>query len=288
MRYLKRQSTNSRLIAGRGVVYDQYEQLIIPGTGAILVPKGDTASRPNPAEVGQLRYNTDTRSFEYYEGVPNGGNAWKQARFREPVTVTKQNLGNGDDIEVNFGPLNANDVDFYYPAAPEQVLVMVENVLQIPDTNYSIVQQPCYYNTTQIGFASNYNGYATIVGRDNSLVNFVTKGYHAGQTVSVSGAANGSNNGNFTVVDVGIDLSFPLPGYNAQNQVSYIQVAETLVTESNGSSPNTITLEGFNSGGQSYASTITINNVAEPAFYINFGTPVPTGKPVNVLHNFDK
>jgi len=270
------------------VVYDQYEQLIIPGTGAILVPKGDTASRPNPAEVGQLRYNTDTRSFEYYEGVPNGGNAWKQARFREPVTVTKQNLGNGDDQEVNFGPLNANDVDFYYPANPEQVLVMVENVLQIPDTNYSIVQQPCYYNTTQIGFASNYNGYATIVGRDNSLVNFVTKGYHAGQTVSVSGAANGSNNGNFTVVDVGIDLSFPLPGYNAQNQVSYIQVAETLVTESNGSSPNTITLEGFNSGGQSYASTITINNVAEPAFYINFGTPVPTGKPVNVLHNFDK
>ena len=288
MRYLKRQSTNTRLIAGRGVVYDQYEQLIIPGTGAILVPKGDTASRPNPAEVGQLRYNTDTRSFEYYEGVPNGGNAWKQARFREPVTVTKQNLGNGDDQEVNFGPLNANDVDFYYPANPEQVLVMVENVLQIPDTNYSIVQQPCYYNTTQIGFASNYNGYATIVGRDNSLVNFVTKGYHAGQTISVSGAANGSNNGNFTVVDVGIDLSFPLPGYNAQNQVSYIQVAETLVTESNGSSPNTITLEGFNSGGQSYASTITINNVAEPAFYINFGTPVPTGKPVNVLHNFDK
>ena len=27
MRYLKRQSTNTRLIAGRGVVYDQYEQL---------------------------------------------------------------------------------------------------------------------------------------------------------------------------------------------------------------------------------------------------------------------
>jgi hypothetical protein len=287
MRYLKRQSTNSRLIAGRGVVYDQYEQLIIPGTGAILVPKGATADRPNPAEVGQLRYNTDTRSFEYYEGVPNGGNAWKQARFREPVSVTKQNLGNGDDQEVNFGPLNANDVDFYYPAAPEQVLVMVENVLQIPDTNYSIVQQPCYYNTTNIGFASSYNGYATIVGRDNSLVNFVTKGFHADQTITVSGAANSQNNGTFTVVDVGIDLSFPItPAF--PSQVAYIQIAETLITESNGSSPRTITLEGLNSGGQSYAQTITINNVAQPAFYLSFGTPVPTGKPVNVLHNFDK
>ena len=287
MRYLKRQSTNSRLIAGRGVVYDQYEQLIIPGTGAILVPKGDTASRPNPAEVGQLRYNTDTRSFEYYEGIPNGGNAWKQARFREPVTVTKQNLGNGDDQEVNFGPLNANDVDFYYPAAPEQVLVMVENVLQIPDTNYSIVQQPCYYNTTNIGFASSYNGYAAIIGRDNSLVNFVTKGFHAGQTITVSGAANGGNNGTFTVVDAGIDLSFPLtPSF--PSQVSYIQIQESLITESNGSSPNTITLEGLDSNSASYQSTITINGVAQPTFYLSFGTPVPTGKPVNVLHNFDK
>ena len=287
MRYLKRQSTNSRLIAGRGVVYDQYEQLIIPGTGAILVPKGATADRPNPAEVGQLRYNTDTRSFEYYEGVPNGGNAWKQARFREPVTVTKQNLGNGDDIEVNFGPLNANDVDFYYPAAPEQVLVMVENVLQIPDTNYSIVQQPCYYNTTNIGFASNYNGYATIVGRNNALVNFVTKGFYAGQQITVNGASNTQNNGTFTIVDVGIDLSFPLtPSF--PSQVSYIQIQENLITESNGSSPNVITLEGKDSNNASYQSTITINGVAQPAFYLSFGTPVPTGKPVNVLHNFDK
>ena len=67
-----------------------------------------------------------------------------------------------------------------------------------------------------------------------------------------------------------------------------LQIQETLITESNGSSPNIITLEGKDSNNASYQSTITINNVAEPAFYINFGTPVPTGKPVNVLHNFDK
>ena len=67
-----------------------------------------------------------------------------------------------------------------------------------------------------------------------------------------------------------------------------IQIQESLVTESNGSSPNVITLEGLDSNNASYQSTITINGVAQPAFYLSFGTPVPTGKPVNVLHNFDK
>ena len=83
MRYLKRQSTNSRLIAGRGVVYDQYEQLIIPAQ--VLYWFKGAQQIDLPAEVGQLRYNTDTRSFEYYEGKTNG-NAWKQARFREPFS----------------------------------------------------------------------------------------------------------------------------------------------------------------------------------------------------------
>ena len=285
MRYLKRQSTNRRLIAGRGVVYDQYEQLIIPGTGSILVPKGDTASRPNPAEVGSIRYNTDTRSFEYYEGVPGGGNAWKQARFREPVTVTTQQFTGADDQETNFGPLNASDVDFYYPALPQQVLVMVENVLQIPNTNYTIVQQPCFYSSPQIGFHSNYNGSGAIIGRNNIQINFLTKGYHAGQTITVTGSQN--NNGTYTITEVGTDVSYSDPAF--PNNISYIKVEENLTYDPNSGGGYTISVTGTNSSqGGPYQQTITVNNQSVPAFYINFGTPVPTGKPVTVLHNFDK
>jgi hypothetical protein len=285
MRYLKRQSTNRRLIAGRGVVFDQYEQLIIPGTGSILVPKGDTASRPNPAVVGSIRYNTDTRSFEYYEGVPGGGNAWKQARFREPVTVTKQNLGNGDDLDTVFGPLNANDVDFYYPAAPEQILVMVENVLQIPDTNYDVVQQPCFYQSTQIGFHSNYNGSGAIIGRNNSQVNFLTKGYHPGQQITVANSQN--NNGTYTIVDVGTSLSYSDPAF--PSQISYITVEESVTYDPNAGGGYNISVTGISSiSGLPYDQTITVGGNQVPAFYVVFGTPVPTGKPVNVLHNFDK
>ena len=47
MRYLKRQSTNRRLLRGKGVIYDQYENIEIQSTGALLMPKGTTAQRPN-------------------------------------------------------------------------------------------------------------------------------------------------------------------------------------------------------------------------------------------------
>ena len=60
MRYLKRQSTNRRLLRGKGVIYDQYENIEIQSTGALLMPKGTTAQRP-VSVVGQLRYNTQTK-----------------------------------------------------------------------------------------------------------------------------------------------------------------------------------------------------------------------------------
>ena len=47
MRYLKRQSTNRRLLRGKGVIYDQYENIEIQSTGVLLMPKGTTAQRPN-------------------------------------------------------------------------------------------------------------------------------------------------------------------------------------------------------------------------------------------------
>ena len=107
MRYLKRQSTNRRLLRGKGVIYDQYENIEIQSTGALLMPKGTTAERP-VSVVGQLRYNTTTKSFEAYEDLQGGGATWKEFRLAEPVAITQQNLGNGDDTEVNFGILNSN------------------------------------------------------------------------------------------------------------------------------------------------------------------------------------
>jgi hypothetical protein len=39
---------------------------------SIRIPKGSTIERPNPAQEGMLRFNTETKKFEGYTGSANG------------------------------------------------------------------------------------------------------------------------------------------------------------------------------------------------------------------------
>ena len=82
MRYLKRHNTNRRLLRGKGIVFDQYENIEVQSTGTLQVPKGTTLERPPLPVVGQLRYNTTTKNFEVYEDVAAGGTMLKSFRLR--------------------------------------------------------------------------------------------------------------------------------------------------------------------------------------------------------------
>jgi hypothetical protein len=135
MRLLKAQNTNLRNIKGKGVKYDVNDQVILDSTNCVLVPKGTLAQRPTSPVNGHVRYNTDDNEFEAYQ---NG--AWRELRYKEPGTITQQNLGNGDATETVFGPLNSGDTDFPIPAAAQNVLVLIENVFQISTTNYTLEQ----------------------------------------------------------------------------------------------------------------------------------------------------
>lgn len=263
MRYLKRQSTNRRFLNGKGIIYNQYEDIIVDSTGSIRVPKGTTADRPVP-EVGMLRYNTTSKSFEVYEDVQGGGATWKEFRLAEPVSITQQNLGNGDDIEVNFGPLDSQFTGYAVPTSPQSVLVMVENVLQIPTTNYILGQNPGDVASNTISAVRNYNttGVGAFVSSNPAIIDWQTKGYHVDQTIVVTGTQN--NNGTYTVTAV---------------TPSHLSVDRLLIDELNSGGGNTFDVEGRSS----------ITGLAYPSgTYLLFGTPVPTGKPVTVLHNFDK
>ena len=263
MRYLKRQSTNRRLLRGKGVIYDQYENIEIQSTGALLMPKGTTAQRPT-AVVGQLRYNTQTKSFEAYEDLQNGGATWKEFRLAEPVAITQQNLGNGDDTEVHFGILNSNYTGYLVPSTAQSILVMVENVLQIPGTNYTLTQNPGDVASNIISAVGNYNatGVGAFVSGNAGIVDWLSKGYHVGQSIVVTGTQ--TNNGTYSVTAV---------------TATHLSVNQLLNTEANSGQGNTFSIDGKSS----------ITGVSYPAgTYITFGTAVPTGKPVTVLHNFDK
>jgi hypothetical protein len=146
MRLIKAQTTNLRSIYGKGVKYDIDDQVVVDSTRAMVVPVGTLAQRPGElgvstsSTVGQVRYNTTDQQLEAYQ---NG--AWREVRFKEPNQdpgIVWQNLGVGDitATETVFGELNSGDDNYLVPASANNILVLIENVLQIPTTNYTIEQ----------------------------------------------------------------------------------------------------------------------------------------------------
>jgi hypothetical protein len=140
MRLMKAQSTNLRSIRGNGVKYDTNDQVIMQSKKGLRLPKGRTSERPFYPENGYVRYNIETEQLEVYQD-----GQFREVRFKEPNQdpgIVQQNLGVGDEVETDFGPLNSGDANFPVPAAAQNVLVFVENVFQVATTNYDLVQNP--------------------------------------------------------------------------------------------------------------------------------------------------
>ena len=143
MRFVKKQQLNSKLITDPSVSVEANGQVVLGTNYAVKVPLGTTAERPEFPENGQIRYNTDLNEFEFYVN-----NAWEEARTMRPKTITVQTLGTGDATEQEFGPLDP------VPLAPQNIIVLVENVFQIAGVNYTIVQNPGGRNGSYIRFDS--------------------------------------------------------------------------------------------------------------------------------------
>ena len=135
MRLIKAQTTNNRTIYGKGIRYDIDEQVIIDSDNAVLISKGTDLQKPGTPVNGHVRYNTTNNEFEFYSN-----NSWRVVRYKEPTTITKQTLGFGDDTETVFGPLDSGDTDYPVPISADNLLVLIENVLQISTTNYTLEQ----------------------------------------------------------------------------------------------------------------------------------------------------
>lgn len=144
MRLIKRQTTNSRSITGKGIYYGNDNQVIIDSNNVMLIPKGTTAQRPLFPNEGHIRYNTSLDNNNEIIGFESYfDSSWRRLRFKEPNQnpgIVQQNLGSGNDVETVFGPLNSGDADYPIPAAAQNILVFIENVFQISVTNYTLEQ----------------------------------------------------------------------------------------------------------------------------------------------------
>lgn len=267
MRLLKAQNTNLRNIYGKGVKYDVNDQVIVDSTNVLLMPKGTTAQRPTSPTDGHMRYNisTDDDGAEIGFEVYNDG-AWRRVRFKEPNQnpgIVQQDLGIGDAVETLFGPLDSQDPDFPVPVAGQNILVFVENVFQIHNTNYTITQNP----GTEFDIVNIISvGSTTVIELDGN------HGLSAGHDVYIEGVESSSDPDNIEFLNTDYSSS---PGHHNVVSVPAADRLEIGVDTTSGNIGNYISSSG---------RLITYR----PGWYLEFSSPVDLNKPVTVLHNFDK
>ena len=276
MKFLKKSQLNFRNVKDDSVAVQISNEITLNTPNAVRIPKGTTGQRPggvdsiNTTSLGQMRYNSTTNEIEVYQGV-GGRAAWRSLRYKESTQIVQQDLGTGDDEEYIFGPLNPTPptsdlVDDKSSWGGQNLLVFVENVMQLHTTNYVIIQNPCRVTGTIISFAA---GTKKITSSNTAIINWVSRGYRIGQSITVSGTA--INNGTYTITNV---------------TASDITVSQSLANEADGASMTILGLSSSTSGQSHSGSAYPVG------YYIQFEGPVPLGtvdpKHVTVLHGFDR
>jgi hypothetical protein len=150
MKFLK-QKTISRYSPSDNTLFtNHYGRAVMDLTGGLRLPKGTTSERPDLSGVrtpngadGYIRYNTETNSIEaYVAGV------WEIVTAPGTTGITKQTLGPGNETDTIFGPLTL------IPPSENSILVLVENVFQISDTNFNILYNYLGSGNAYIEFTS--------------------------------------------------------------------------------------------------------------------------------------
>lgn len=140
MRFLKTQTLNRRAIYDNRVALTTNSDFTLATSNTMILPNSQTAIA-SPV-TGQMRFNTSTLQVEVYQG-----STWRSLRYKEATKIILQAVGSLDGYSYFYGPLNA----MYDPTIVssennnfngQNILVFIENVFQIFNTNYVITQNP--------------------------------------------------------------------------------------------------------------------------------------------------
>jgi hypothetical protein len=117
------------------------------------IPSGVQEDRYTTPKNGTIRYNQDIGTGGELEAYVNG--QWEIIKTNRQATVTRQTFNNGDYADRIFGPL-AYNIDI---TRPENIMVYVDNVYQVPGVNYelqeSVAGLPITTSTT-IAISANF------------------------------------------------------------------------------------------------------------------------------------
>lgn len=97
------------------------------GSSSIVIPSGDSSTRPTSPVFGSFRYNTDIGTLEFFNG-----NVFKPVGLGGELNVdVYSNTGDGSTLTFVLSNTTAITSD-------DQVIVFVGSVYQQPGTTYSI------------------------------------------------------------------------------------------------------------------------------------------------------
>ena len=169
MKFLKQSQLNFRNVRDQSVAVvtdgpnvagvNRDARIVLDNTNSIQLPSGITDERPSGGIVfinGLMRYNEDTDEIEV-----RSNNQWRRLAYKEPNSIQIQtgpvggsvswigdSLDGGTTGEIYYGPLEYSDpsnVSGAYPSqatpsvsAPQNLIVYIENVPQLPNTNYTL------------------------------------------------------------------------------------------------------------------------------------------------------
>jgi hypothetical protein len=159
MKFYKRLHLDSHNPHSNVFAVEQDGRAIIDTTQSLRLPAGTSEDRPLDASLGQIRENTTLQEIEALVKT-----TWERIRTVRPATITVQNLGSGNYYSNIFGPLNEDYQPSYDQGGAENVMVYVDNVFQIPGTNYDLTNDPNPVNATTTATSTAGN---TILQLDN-------------------------------------------------------------------------------------------------------------------------
>ncbi len=138
MKFYKRKNLDDGNVSNDSFAVTAAGKLITDLTSSMQLPSGTIAQRPSAAspDLNQIRHNSQLFDLETsVRGV------WERVRTVRPATITVQNLGSGNYYSTFFGPLNSSYQTSYNKSAAN-IQVYVDNVFQIPFTNYDLISDP--------------------------------------------------------------------------------------------------------------------------------------------------
>jgi hypothetical protein len=82
---------------------------VLPGEGAVTIPKGDTTARPS-AEAGKVRYNNDIKRYEAYYDDSNQWRSFATSNDLLNQTFTIKNIGTGVEVHKQLNISNEHEL----------------------------------------------------------------------------------------------------------------------------------------------------------------------------------